>query len=240
MKLDILVIAAHPDDAELGVGGTILKSIQQGKKVGIVDLTEGQLGSRGTPETRLKEAENAAGILGLSARENLGMQDGFFSNDKTHQLQIVEMIRKYQPEIVIANAEYDRHPDHGKASKLISDSCFLAGLLALKTTSGGSEQEAWRPKHVYHFIQDRYIKPDFIIDISDFYSQKMQAIMAYETQFHQEGKKSEGPETAISTPGFIHALEARAREYGRLIDAEFGEGFTAERVIGVDDLFALR
>lgn len=233
MKLDILVIAAHPDDAELGAGGSIAKSIKQGKKVGILDLTKGELGTRGTPETREKEANDAARILGVETRQNVGLPDGFLANTKDFQLEIIPYIREFKPDIVLANAVEDRHPDHAKASKLISDSCFLSGLRAIESEWSGKDQESWRPKAVYHFIQDYYLKPDFIVDISDMWDIKMKAVRAFSSQFYQ-GKNDKGPVTPISTEGFIHALESRAREYGRLIQAEYGEGFTVERPMGVN------
>lgn len=236
MNLDILAIAAHPDDVELSASGTILKSIAQGKKVGIIDITSGQLGSRGTPELRKKEAQKAAEILGLEARENLELQDGFFRNDKEHQYRIIEMIRKYRPKIVLTNASEDRHPDHGRAGNLVSEACFYSGLRALKTTLDHSDQEHWRPQAVYHFIQDRYLKPDFVMDISGFFQQKMEAVKAFSSQFFVNENSHEGPQTPISTPDFIKFLEARAREFGRLINVEYGEGFTVDRPVGVDNL----
>jgi len=232
MKLDILVIAAHPDDAELGAGGSIAKAVKEGLKVGILDLTRGELGTRGTPETREEEAREAAEILGVEVRENAELPDGFLANTRDFQLKIVPFIRKYQPDTVLANAIQDRHPDHAKASKLISDACFLSGLRAIETQWEGDAQESWRPNAVYHFVQDYYIKPDFIVDIADVWEIKMKAVKAFSSQFYQ-GKDDEGPVTPISTKGFIQALEARAREYGRLIKSEFGEGFTVERPPGV-------
>jgi bacillithiol biosynthesis deacetylase BshB1 len=237
MKLDILVIVAHPDDAELAASGTIIKSTNQGKKVGVIDLTRGELGSRGTPETRAREAEEAARIMNLAIRKNLGLPDGYLDNSKDQQLVIVPHIRLHQPEIVITNAISDRHPDHGKASKLVSDACFLSGLRKIETrNSEGSIQEPWRPLAVYHSIQDRYLKPDFIVDISAEWDQKMKAILAYTTQFHNSTYDTSEPTTPISTPEFIHFLEARAREFGRLIQTNFGEGFTTERPVGINDL----
>jgi len=238
MKLDILVIAAHPDDAELGAGGSIAKSVKQGKKVGILDLTRGELGTRGTPEMRVKEAKSAANVLGVKVRENAELSDGFLENSKDFQLKIIPFIRQYMPDIVLANAIADRHPDHAKASKLISDSCFLSGLRAIDTHWKGSLQKAWRPNAVYHFIQDYYIKPDFIVDITDTWEIKMKAVEAFSSQFYQ-GKQDKGPVTPISTKGFIQNLESRAREYGRLIKTEFGEGFTVERPPGVEDILEL-
>jgi bacillithiol biosynthesis deacetylase BshB1 len=232
MKLDILVIAAHPDDAELGAGGSIAKAVNEGLKVGILDLTRGELGTRGTPETRENEASAAADILGVVVRENADLPDGFLANTKEFQLRILPFIRNYQPDIVLANAIRDRHPDHAKASKLISDACFLSGLKAIETEWEGEKQESWRPNAVYHFVQDYYIKPDFIVDITETWETKMKAVKAFSSQFYQ-GKDDKGPVTPISTKGFIQALEARAREYGRLIKSEFGEGFTVERPPGV-------
>jgi len=237
MKLDILVMAAHPDDAELGAGGIILAHVAMGKKVGVVDFTEGELGTRGTAETRKIEAENASKILMLSARENLKLADGFFKNDKESQLKLIAVIRKYQPEIVIANAVTDRHIDHGKGSDLASDACFLSGLRKIETYLDGEKQEIWRPKVVYHYIQDRYITPDFIFDITPYWDKKMEAIKAFNTQFHNPNLNE--PQTTLSSPDFIHFLEGRARDLGRTIGTIFGEGFTIERQIGIKNLFDL-
>ena len=238
MKLDILIFASHPDDAELGCSGTIVAHIASGKKVGIVDLTRGELGTRGTPETRAAEAEAASKVLGLSVRENLGFADGFFVNDKAHQLKVIEKIRQYKPELVIMNAIRDRHPDHGKGSQLVSESCFLAGLKMIETTGpDGESQEAWRPKVVYHYIQDRYIKPDVIVDIKPYWEKKLESIRAYKTQFYNPDDSSEN--TYISSPEFMEFLEARAKEYGHAIGVTYGEGFTVERHIGVKNLFDL-
>lgn len=238
MKLDILVIAAHPDDAELGAGGTIIKAVQSGKRVGVLDLTRGEMGTRGTAETRKQESEVSSKILGISVRENVGLPDGFLDNSREFQMRILPFLRKYQPEIVLANAVSDRHPDHGKGSKLASDACFLSGLRALKTTDeSGKEQEAWRPKAVYHFVQDHYLKPDFVVDVSDQWEKKIEAIRSFKTQFYDPD--SAEPKTPISTPDFMHFLDARGREYGRMIGASFAEGFTTERPVGVDSLFDL-
>jgi N-acetylglucosamine malate deacetylase 1 len=238
MKLDILVFAAHPDDAELGCSGTIVSHIAAGKKVGIVDLTRGELGTRGTPETRLAEAEAAAGVLGLEVRDNLDFADGFFLNDKEHQLKVVEKIRQYKPELVIMNAVHDRHPDHGKGSKLVSEACFLAGLKMVESHSTeGEKQEAWRPKAVYHYIQDRYIKPDIIVDITPYWEQKLESIRAFKSQFYNPDDSSEN--TYISSPEFLEFVEARAKEYGHAVGVKYGEGFTVERHIGVRNLFDL-
>jgi|SRR5690554_939803 len=239
MKLDILVIAAHPDDGELGAGGTIINEVNRGKKVGILDLTRGELGTRGTIETRAEEAEAASKILGLSTRDNVGLPDGFLENIREYQMQIIPFIRKYKPEIVLANAIHDRHPDHGKGAKLIADACFLSGLRAIETKSESDEtQAAWRPKSVYHFVQDRYIEPNFVVDVTESWEKKMEAVRAYKTQFDSPADSKE-PQTAISTPDFIYFLEARAREYGRSIGVKFGEGFTTETPVGVKSVFDL-
>jgi len=237
MKLDILVIAAHPDDAELSCGGTICKHVALGKKVGVVDLTRGELGTRGTPEQRLKEAEVAADILGLSVRENLHMEDGFFRNDREHQYKVAQVVRKYQPDIVLANAIQDRHPDHGRGADLIYDSCWLAGLIKFKTELDGELQEAWRPGHVYHFIQSRYIQPDFVVDISEFWEQKLKAYSAYKSQFHDPD--SNEPETFISSSGFQDLIKARTIEFGVTAGVEHAEGFTSERFPAVESLYHL-
>lgn len=236
-KLDVLAFAAHPDDAELGAGGTIAGMIAAGKKVGIVDLTQGQLGSRGTVEDRANEAAASAKILGLHARENLGMEDGHFLNDVEHRTAIIQMIRRYQPDIVLANAVADRHPDHAKGAEVVSEAAFQSGLRALTTSFQGKSQEHWRPRAVYHYIQDRYIKPDIVVDISAHYDQKMEAVFAFKSQFYDP--KSDEPETPISSKEFIHFLESRAREMGRVIGVEFGEGFTCQRTPGISDLTAL-
>jgi bacillithiol biosynthesis deacetylase BshB1 len=237
MKLDILVISAHPDDAELGCGGSIAKFISQGYTVGIVDLTQGELGTRGSAETRKQEAAESSVILGLSVRDNLKLADGHFQNAKEEKLAVVKSIRKYQPEIVLANAVYDRHPDHGRASELIYEACFLAGLTKLETTDGSVKQQAWRPKNVYHFIQSQSIQPDFIIDISEYWETKIKAIRAFKSQFYDPSNNE--PETYISNPGFLKMVEARAIEHGHAIGVKFGEGFTVRRPIGIKNLFDL-
>lgn len=239
MKLDILIIAVHPDDAELGCSGTILKHIALGKKVGVVDLTRGELGSRGSAETRDMEATEAAKILGLHVRENLKMRDGFFGNDEEHQLQIIRIIRKYQPEILITNALEDRHPDHGRACALVNDSAFLSGLPKIVTEQGRKKQQEWRPKLVLEFIQDNYIKPDIILDITEFWEQKMASILAYKTQFYTPGY-DEPNATYISSPDFMKSVEGRAREFGKSINATYGEAFTSKKILGVSNLFELK
>ncbi len=234
MKLDIVAFGAHPDDVELGCGGTIAKEISLGKKVGIVDLTRGELGTRGSVEIRNQEAADAAKILGVSARENLDMRDGFFVNDEVHQLKIIEMIRKYQPEIVICNAIDDRHIDHGKGSKLVSDACFLSGLMKIETEHKGKKQQAWRPKLVYHYIQWKNITPDFVVDITGFNEKRIEAILAYSSQFYNPN--SNEPETLIASKNFLESLNYRAQDLGRLIGTDFAEGFTVERYLAVNSL----
>jgi len=237
MKLDILVLAAHPDDAELGCGGTIAKHISLGYKVGIVDLTRGELGTRGNPETRKAEASEAAKILSLPVRENLALADGFFQNAKEDQLKIISAVRKFQPTIVLANAVYDRHPDHGRASDLIYDSCFLAGLSKIETFMDAVPQKPWRPNVVYHFIQSQSIQPDFIVDISGFWEVKMKAVLAYKSQFYNPS--STEPDTYISNPDFLKMVESRAIEHGHAIGVKYGEGFTIRKPTGVKNLFDL-
>lgn len=234
MKLDILAIGAHPDDVELGCGGTIAKEISLGKKVGIIDLTRGELGTRGSVEIRNSEAAKAAEIMGISVRENLDMRDGFFENDEEHQLKIIQMIRKYQPEIVLCNAIDDRHIDHGKGSKLVSDACFLSGLRQIKTEKDGLYQEAWRPKLVYHYIQWKNLEPDFVVDISQFIDIKTESILAYGSQFYKPN--SNEPESPISTKNFLDSVKYRAQDLGRIIGVDYAEGFTTERYLAVNSL----
>ncbi|APU11839.1 bacillithiol biosynthesis deacetylase BshB1 [Cellulophaga lytica] len=234
MKLDILVFGAHPDDAELGAGATIAKEIANGKKVGIVDLTRGELGTRGTAETRDEEAAEAAKILGVSVRENLAFEDGFFVNDKAHQLQIIKMVRKYQPDIVLCNAIDDRHIDHGKGSKLVSDACFLSGLLKIETDLNGESQQKWRPKHVYHYIQWKNIEPDFVVDVTGFIDTKVKSVLAYKTQFYDTNSKA--PQTPITSQNFLQSVTYRAQDLGRLIGVDHAEGFTVESYPGVNSL----
>ncbi|WP_343522411.1 bacillithiol biosynthesis deacetylase BshB1 [Pedobacter sp.] len=238
MKLDILVIAVHPDDAELCCSGTILKHIALGKKVGIVDLTRGELGTRGTAETRDEEAADSARILGLHVRENLGMRDGFFQNDEFHRLEVIKVIRKYQPEIILSNALEDRHPDHGRAGDLVYDSVFLSGLPKIETLLEGIKQEAHRPRLLLQYIQDRYLKPDIIVDITEHMDKKIESIKAFKTQFYNPDV--EGLQTYISSPEFFESMIGRAREFGKSISATFGEGFTSRKLLGVDNLFDLR
>lgn len=238
MKLDVLAIGVHPDDVELGCSGTLIGEVKRGKKVGIIDLTEGELGTRGTVETRYSEAADAAKIIGASARENLKMRDGFFKNDEAHQLQVIQVLRKYRPEIVIGNILEDRHPDHGRAGNLIYDACFLSGLKQIKTTGDdGTEQEKWRPKYLFHFLQDRFYEPDLIVDITDVFAQRMASIKAYTTQFHNPA--SGEPSTYISNPEFMESVIARARLLGKRIGVQFAEGFVSKKSIGIASLDAL-
>jgi len=234
MKLDILAFGAHPDDVELGAAATIAKEISLGKKVGIVDLTQGELGTRGSKELRKVEASKAAKVLGVSLRENLKFADGFFVNDKEHQIEVVKLIRKYKPEIVLCNAVDDRHIDHGKGSKLVSDACFLSGLQKIETTFDGEVQKKWRPKLVYHYLQWKNTSPDFVVDVSGFMDIKMDAVLAYASQFYDSKSKEE--ETPISSKNFTESVQYRAKELGRLIGVDHAEGFTVERHIAVTSL----
>ena len=237
MKLDILAFGAHPDDVELGCGATIAKEISLGKKVGVVDLTRGELGTRGSAGLRDQEAANAAKILGVSVRENLRFADGFFVNDKEHQLEIIKMIRKYQPEIVLCNAIDDRHIDHSKGSKLVSDACFLSGLKKIETVIEEGQQDQWRPKLVYHYIQWKNIEPDFVVDVTGFVDKKIAAVLAYSSQFYDPNSKE--PETPITSKNFIDSINYRAKDLGRLIGVECAEGFTTERYVAVENLSKL-
>jgi bacillithiol biosynthesis deacetylase BshB1 len=237
MKLDILVLAAHPDDAEISCGGTIAKHIALGKKVGVVDLTRGELGTRGSAEIRDQEAAVSSKVLGLSARENLGLRDGFFQNSEEDQLKVVRAIRKYQPEIVLTNAVHDRHPDHGRAAELVYQSTFLSGLTKVETRLDGKTQSAWRAKALYHFIQSLYIEPDFVVDVSEFWDKKIEALRAFKSQFYDPN--SNEPETFISNPGFMKLIDSRGQELGYNIGAKYGEGFTVKRHVGVNNLFDL-
>lgn len=237
MKLDILAVGSHPDDVELSCAGTLAKEIDRGKKVGILDLTRGELGTRGTAETRDREAADAAKILGLEMRHNMRFSDGFFENNKEHQMEIIKILRKYRPEIVLCNAIDDRHIDHGRGSNLVSDACFLSGLRKIETNIDGEQQEAWRPKNVYHYIQWKNLQPDIVVDISGYIDIKVAAVKAYQTQFFNE--KSDEPKTPISSDNFLDSITYRARDLGRIIGTEHAEGFTVERYPAVDSLFDL-
>jgi N-acetylglucosamine malate deacetylase 1 len=240
MKLDILAIAVHPDDAELGCSGALMMEKLKGRKTGVIDLTRGELGTRGTPELRKKEAAAASVVMDLDIRENLGMADGFFRNDEAHQRQLIAVIRKYQPEIVLASSLDDRHPDHGRAGKLISDACFLSGLRKIETTAPNGETQAqWRPKYIFHFIQDRYYNPSFVYDISPVFDRKIAAINAYTSQFHSDAYEKDEPQTYISTPGFMGSIIGRQQMFGKMIGVDYAEGFITEKMIGISDFDAL-
>ena len=237
MKLDILVFGAHPDDVELSCSGTILAEMAKGKKVGIVDITRGELGTRGTSETRKQEALDAASIMKIDIRENLEMADGFFMNDEAHQRKIITSLRKYQPEIVLCNAPADRHPDHGRAADLVYTAAFLSGLRKIETSENSSLQKAWRPKYVFNYIQDKYFHPDFVVDITGVFEKKIEAIKAYKTQFFNPDSKE--PETYISSPEFLESIIYRSKMFGKLIGVKYAEGFISKKMIGVRDFDSL-
>jgi len=238
LDLDILVFAAHPDDAELSCSGTILAHVEKGLKVGVVDLTEGELGTRGSAEQRKKEAKKASELLRITVRENLGFRDGFFVNNEEHQLAVIKKIRKYKPRIVLANAIDDRHPDHSRASLMIKEACFLSGLKKIELEENGEKLNHWRPKNLFYYIQSKYMTPSFVIDISKYWKQKIEIIKAYESQFHNP-LSSEKEQTFISTPQFLNFLEARARELGQICGVEYAEGFVADRYFMIDSLNSL-
>jgi len=237
MTLDLLAFGVHPDDVELSCSGVLLVEKKRGKKTGIIDLTEGELGTRGTAETRRQEAADAARILNVDVRENLGLADGFFANDKASQVKVIEAIRAYRPDIIVCNAPEDRHPDHGRSASLISDAAFLSGLRKIQTYRDGKEQEAWRPKYVLNYIQDRYLKPDFVIDVTDVFEQKLEAIRAFKTQFHNP--ESDEPQTYISTPDFLDSIIYRYKMFGKMIGVKYAEGFISKKMIGIRNLDAL-
>lgn len=237
MKLDVLAFGVHPDDVELSCAGTLLVEKKNGKKTGIIDLTAGELGTRGTAETRKIEAAEAAKILGVDVRENLGMADGFLQNDEAHQRKIITALRTYQPEIILCNAPEDRHPDHGRSSKLAADAAFLSGLRKIDTNLNGISQAAWRPKYVFRYIQDRMLNPDFVIDISDVFDQKIEAIKAYKTQF--TGGSSDEPQTYISTPDFLDSVIYRHKWFGKMIGVKYAEGFISEKMVGLKNFDAI-
>lgn len=234
MKLDILAFGAHPDDVELGAGGTLALQAKRGQKTGIIDLTRGEMGTRGTPEKRTEEAAKAAKILGCAVRENLDMRDGFITNSEPYQMAVITAIRKYQPEVVLYNAHTDRHPDHGNASTLVREACFKAGLEKIETTLNGVKQQRWRPKTAYQYIQYYSLQPDFIVDISASFTTKMESILAHDSQFYQEN--STESTTVIASKNFFKSIEGRAREYGQRIYTEYGEGFLAERTLGISNI----
>lgn len=234
IKLDVMAMAAHPDDIELGCSGTLMVQSERGWKTGIIDLTQGELGTRGTAQTRKEEAEAAAKVMKLDVRENLEIPDGFFENTKAYQLKLIRVIRKYRPEIVLANAPEDRHPDHGRAAQLIYDSCFLAGLIKVETELDGKPQQAWRPKQVFHYIQDRYLEPDFVVDISPVIERKKEAIRCFKTQFMAD--KSDALQTYISTPAFFDSVIHRSAMFGKMIGRPYGEGFITTKKLGVRQL----
>ncbi|MEO8569163.1 MAG: bacillithiol biosynthesis deacetylase BshB1 [Ginsengibacter sp.] len=234
MKLDLLAFGVHPDDIELSCAGTLLAEKKNGKQVGIVDLTQGELGTRGNAQTRKDEAANSADIMGIDVRENLEMADGFFRNDEENQRKIIKVLRKYRPEIILCNALDDRHPDHGRSAGLVNDAAFLSGLQKIKTTDGeNKDQEAWRPKYVFHYIQDRYFEPDFVIDVSEVFDKKIEAIGAFSTQFFNPGLSTSGPQTYISSPEFLESVINRSKMFGKMIGVKYAEGFISKKMIGV-------
>ena len=236
VKLDVLAIGVHPDDVELGCSGTLLVALSEGKKVGIVDLTRGELGTRGSAEIRKTEAANAAKVLGVQVRENIGLADGFFLNDEVHQRKVIMIIRKYQPEIILCNAPEDRHPDHGRSSKLVSDAAFLSGLRKIETEFDGVNQEAWRPKYVFHYLQDRFLQPHFVVDVSDHMDKKIESILSYNTQFYNPDLDE--PQTYISSPDFMESVKARAMMLGKRIGVKYAEGYVSDKMIGVKSMDA--
>lgn len=235
MKLDILAIGVHPDDVELGCSGTLISQVKKGKKAGIIDLTKGELGTRGSVQIRKKEAAAAAKIINVAVRENLGFKDGFFKNDEAHQRKIISALRKYQPDIVLCNAPEDRHPDHGRSAALVVEAAFLSGLRKIETSLKGIKQQPWRPAYVFHYIQDRELEPDFIMDISGEFEQKLASIKAYTTQFYDPANKSNEPQTYISSSTFMDAVKGKAVLWGKQIGTEFGEGFITSKKLGLSD-----
>ncbi|RYY68417.1 MAG: bacillithiol biosynthesis deacetylase BshB1 [Chitinophagaceae bacterium] len=237
MKLDVMAIGVHPDDVELSCAGVLLVEKRNGKSTGIVDLTQGELGTRGTAETRKQEAEAAAKILGVDVRENLGLRDGFFQNTEEDQLKVIQVIRKYRPEVILCNAPQDRHPDHGRSARLVNDACFLSGLRKVETMFDGKQQEAWRPKYVLHYIQDRFLQPNFVIDISEVMETKLESVKAYGTQFHNPNLNE--PQTYISTPDFLDSIIYRSKMMGKMIGVKYAEGFISDKMIGLPSLEVL-
>lgn len=232
MKLDLIAFGVHPDDVELSCAGVLLVEKNNGKKTGIIDLTRGELGTRGDAETRTKESAAAAKILGVEIRDNLDMPDGFAQNDETNQRKIITALRKYRPEIILCNAVFDRHPDHGRSARLVEDAAFLSGLSKIETLEDGRPQQAWRPKYVFHYIQDRYMQPNFVVDITDVFDQKLEAMKAYASQFHNDSNSNE-PETYISTPEFLDSVIYRHKWFGKMIGVKYAEGFVSHKMVGV-------
>lgn len=237
MKIDVLAFGVHPDDVELSCAGILLAEKKQGKTTGIIDLTQGELGTRGTAETRKQEAADSAKILKVDVRENLSLADGFFANDEAHQLKVISALRKFTPEIILCNAPEDRHPDHGRSAQLVADAAFLSGLRKIETTSEGIAQAHWRPKYVFHYIQDRFLQPDFVYDISDVFEEKLEAIKAFRTQFNSPG--TDEPQTYISTPDFLESVIYRSKMFGKMIGVKYAEGFISKKMIGISSLDAL-
>ncbi len=238
MKIDLLAFGVHPDDVELGCAGVLFSQKRNGKTTGIIDLTQGELGTRGNVHTRYEEAAEAAKILNVDIRENLKMADGFFKNDEAHQLQIITVLRKYKPEIIICNAPEDRHPDHGRSASLVNDAAFLSGLLKIQTVQDGMIQEPWRPKYVFQYIQDRYLNPNFVVDITTSFETKMESVRAYKTQFY-DAQSNDSNQTYISTPAFLDSIVARSAMFGKMIGVQYGEGFISKKMIGINNFNAL-
>lgn len=239
MKLDVLAFGVHPDDVELSCAGVLLMEKKRGKKIGIIDITRGELGTRGSAALRKKEATAAAKVLGVEVRDNLGLADGFFENNKASQLKVIEAIRKYQPEVIICNSPDDRHPDHGRSAKLVSDAAFLSGLVKIKTKSGGKNQLPWRPTYVLHYLQDYYHTPTFVIDISDAIDEKIEAIKCYQSQFYSKDYKSGEPQTYISSPQFLNNIISRTAEFGKIIGVKHAEAFISKKIVGLKNLDSL-
>ncbi|MCP9753134.1 bacillithiol biosynthesis deacetylase BshB1 [Ferruginibacter sp. HRS2-29] len=237
MKIDVLAFGVHPDDVELSCAGILLAEKKQGKTTGIIDLTQGELGTRGTAETRKQEATDSAKILGVDVRENLSLADGFFSNDEMHQRKVITALRKYTPEIILCNAPEDRHPDHGRSAQLVADAAFLSGLRKIETSGEGMPQAHWRPKYVFHYIQDRFLQPDFVYDISDVFEEKLEAIKAFRTQFNSPG--TDEPQTYISTPDFLESVIYRSKMFGKMIGVKYAEGFISKKMIGISSFDAI-
>jgi len=237
VKIDVLAFGAHPDDVELGCSGVLMMEKMQGKKTGVIDLTLGELGTRGTPETRRIESIAATAIMQLDVRDNLALADGFFQNDKAHQLKVIEAIRTYQPEIIICNAPADRHPDHGRGARLLQEAAFLAGLRKIETLTNGKLQTPWKPKLVLHYVQDRYLQPNFVYDITAVIDRKIEAIKAYSTQFNSPDTSE--PQTYISSPDFLDSILYRAKMLGKMIGVPYAEGFISEKMLGINTFDSL-